>query len=72
MSGANVTEAGTDRRMLASADQLVVLADSSKFTRRGPVRLAPVHQIGCLITDDEAPQAALDALRRHGVEVVVC
>ena len=70
--GANVTEAGTDRRILASAAKLVVLADSHKFSRRGPVRLAAVNQISCLITDDEAPAAALDALRGHGVEVVTC
>ena len=72
MSGANVTEAGTDRRMLQSAGSLVVLADSSKFGRRGPVRLASVDQISRLITDDEAPPDALDVLRRHGVDVVTC
>jgi DeoR/GlpR family transcriptional regulator of sugar metabolism len=72
ISGANVIEAGTDRRMLSAADQLVVLADSGKFNRRGPVRLAGVQQISCLITDDEAPAAALATLRKHGVEVVTC
>jgi DeoR/GlpR family transcriptional regulator of sugar metabolism len=72
ISGANVTEAGTDRRMLQSAQELVVLADSSKFGRRGPVRLADVSQISCLITDDDAPPQAVAALRKRGVEVVTC
>jgi DeoR/GlpR family transcriptional regulator of sugar metabolism len=71
ISGANVTEAGTDRRMLQSADQLVVLVDSSKFGRRGPVRLADVEQISCLVTDDEAPEEAVATLRTRGVEVVL-
>jgi DeoR/GlpR family transcriptional regulator of sugar metabolism len=72
MSASNVNEAGTDRRMLASASSLVVLADSSKFGRRGPVRVATVEQISCLVTDEGAPAEALNALRRRGVEVVTC
>lgn len=72
MSASDVNEAGTDRRMLASANSLVLLADSSKFGRRGPVRVASVEQISCLVTDDAAPKDDLDRLRRHGVEVVTC
>jgi DeoR/GlpR family transcriptional regulator of sugar metabolism len=72
LSGANVTEAGTDRRMLQAADSLVVLADASKFARRGPVRLVGVDQIDTLITDDGAPAPALTELRRRGVDVLVC
>ena len=72
LSGANVTEAGTDRRMLAAAHTLVVLADCSKFARRGPVRLADVEQIDHLVTDGEAPPDALEQLRTRGVEVTVC
>lgn len=72
MSASNVNEAGTDRRMLASATSLVLLADSSKFGRRGPVRVASVEQISCLVTDSAAPEDDLERLRRHGVEVVIC
>jgi DeoR family transcriptional regulator of aga operon len=49
-----------------------VVADSSKFARRGPVRLVGVDRIGCLITDDDAPVDALEALREAGVDVVTC
>lgn len=72
MSGANVTEAGTDRRMLQAAETLVVLADSSKFGRRGPVRLASVDQINRLVSDAAAPPEAVEALRRQGVDVTIC
>jgi DeoR/GlpR family transcriptional regulator of sugar metabolism len=72
MSASNVNEAGTDRRMLASAGSLVVLADASKFGRRGPVRVAAVEQISCLITDEAAPPEELTALRRRGVDVITC
>lgn len=72
LSGINVAEAGTDRRMLQSAQSLVVLVDSSKFNRRGPVRLAASDQISCLITDVDAPADALTALRAKGVDVITC
>lgn len=72
LSGADVREVDTDRSLLQSARSLTVLADSSKFAHRGPVRLARVDQIGCLITDAGAPPEALDRLRQQGVEVVVC
>jgi DeoR/GlpR family transcriptional regulator of sugar metabolism len=72
MSASDVNEAGTDRRMLATANSLVLLADASKFGRRGPVRVASVEQISCLITDDAAPADDLDRLRERGVEVVIC
>lgn len=72
MSASDVNEAGTDRRMLATANSLVLLADASKFGRRGPVRVANVEQISCLITDDAAPADDLDRLRERGVEVVIC
>jgi DeoR/GlpR family transcriptional regulator of sugar metabolism len=72
LSGANVTEAGTDRRMLQTATSLVVLADSSKLGRRGPVRLANTDQIDYVVTDDEAPSDVLTALRDKGIQVVTC
>jgi DeoR/GlpR family transcriptional regulator of sugar metabolism len=72
MTGANVTEAGTDRRMLQAATRLVLLADASKLGRRGPVRLASTEQIDYVVTDDSAPADLLRSLRDKGVDVVTC
>ncbi|RKS72486.1 DeoR family transcriptional regulator of aga operon [Motilibacter peucedani] len=69
LTGASVHEASTDRRLLQRARSIVVLADSSKFTRRGPVRLAGVDQLSTVITDTDAPPPAVAALRDAGVEV---
>ncbi|ALE04809.1 hypothetical protein AL755_03780 (plasmid) [Arthrobacter sp. ERGS1:01] len=69
--GASVHEASTDRMLLRRLDSLVVLADGSKFTQRGPVRLAGVEQITTLITDSTAPTADVKALSAAGVEVLV-
>lgn len=72
LSGANVSEAGTDRHILTSADSLIALMDSSKFAYRGPVRLAAIEQLACLITDEDAPADALAVIKGQGVEVVTC
>jgi DeoR/GlpR family transcriptional regulator of sugar metabolism len=71
-TGPKVVQAAARHSLLAMADQLVVLAEAEKLGRRGPARLAEVHEIRAVITDDRADRAELDALRHAGVEVVVC
>lgn len=60
-----------ERRFLQQAEQLVVLADSSKFERRSGLLLCPLAQVGCVITDSGAPDAAVQWLERAGVQVLV-
>ncbi|HZZ95813.1 MAG TPA: DeoR/GlpR family DNA-binding transcription regulator [Jatrophihabitantaceae bacterium] len=72
LSAANVNEAGTDRRILQHAESLVALMDASKFGQRGPVRVADIDQLSCLVTDDEAPSDVLDEIRSRGVEIIAC
>ncbi len=67
--GASLAEASMDRRVIEAADRLTVLADGSKFGRRGPVQIAGVSRITTLITDAGAPEDAVGRLRGHGVEV---
>lgn len=69
--GASLAEASMDRTVMAAVGEIVVLADHSKFTRRGPVRLAGIDQIKKVVTDTGASDAALAGLRATGIEVVV-
>jgi DeoR family transcriptional regulator of aga operon len=55
--------------MIAMSRQVVVVADSSKFTRRNISLIARVEQLHMLITDRDAPAEAIDQLRQRGVEV---
>jgi len=71
ISGAHVQEAGTDRSLLASARQVVCLIDSSKFGRRGPVRLADITGIDAVVTDGGADPTVVGALEAHGVRVTL-
>jgi DeoR/GlpR family transcriptional regulator of sugar metabolism len=72
LSGTNLGETDTDRSLVAAGDRLVVLADSSKFAQRGPIRLAEVRSIDILVTDAAADHRAVRLLRERGVEVIVC
>jgi DeoR/GlpR family transcriptional regulator of sugar metabolism len=72
LSGMNLVETQTDRALIASASTLVVLADGSKLSQRGPVKLAPIKAVSTLVTDGSADPTALARIRNQGVEVIVC
>lgn len=59
------------RRLIRQAQQVVVLADSSKFARRDGMFLCALANVACVITDTAAPDAAVQMLERAGVRVVL-
>lgn len=63
--------ARAEAKLLDRAGELVVLADASKFAPRGALAVCPLSRVRTLVTDDAAPEAALDMLRAAGVEVLV-
>lgn len=64
-------EAAAKRAMVASARQVVVLADASKIMVESPIRFASLDEVDVLITDDRITDADRQALEDAGVEVVV-
>lgn len=64
-------EAAVKRALIAYSQEKIVLADSTKFGAVYPAAFALASDIDRLITDMEAPQAAIDALVEAGVEVVL-
>jgi DeoR family fructose operon transcriptional repressor len=65
------SEAAAKRAMIAAAQKVVMLADSSKIGREHTVRFAELGDIDVLVTDGEISQGDVDLFERHGVEVVV-
>ena len=65
----HLAEAELNAKMIAISQQVVVVADSSKFARRNISLIARIEQLHMLITDHAAPAAAIEQLRRRGVEV---
>jgi DeoR family ulaG and ulaABCDEF operon transcriptional repressor len=61
----------TERAMIERARELVVLADSSKFDRRGSLFLCGFDRIRVLITDSGIPERYREMMLSKGVKLVV-
>ena len=68
---ANVLEAEVDRAMVKAAQEVILVADSSKIGGIGLTTIMPLERVHKLITDDGAPADFVNALRERGVEVYV-
>ena len=71
LSADDLTEAQMDRLIMASAREVTVLADHTKFGRVTTVRVATPEQIRRVVTDDGTSAEQVAALREHGIAVEV-
>ncbi|UWE09879.1 DeoR/GlpR family DNA-binding transcription regulator [Actinacidiphila bryophytorum] len=63
-------EADTNRLLAERARRVVVATDSSKIGRRAFARICATGAVDTLVTDTDAPAAAVAAFEEAGVEVV--
>jgi DeoR/GlpR family transcriptional regulator of sugar metabolism len=68
---ANVLEAEVDRAMIRAADEVILVADSSKCGGIGLTTILPLERVNKLITDEGAPASFVSALRDAGTEVIL-
>lgn len=66
-----VLEIQVKRAMINTAQQVVLIMDSSKFGVRSLMRVIELSEVQMLITDDGAPEEMVAELRARGVEVVL-
>lgn len=71
LSTTNILEAQLNRKMIAAAQKTIVLADSSKFGRRGFGKICDLDEVDQIITDREAPKHDVKALEETGIEVIL-
>ncbi len=64
-------EAQLNRKMIAAAQKTVVLADSSKFGKRGFGRICAIKEIDEIITDKGITPAMLKQLERESIQVTL-
>ena len=69
-SNVDMLRAEAVRAMARRADKRIILADASKFNKRGVVQLMPVSQVTHVITN-EIPENCRLALAQSGVEIVM-
>jgi DeoR/GlpR family transcriptional regulator of sugar metabolism len=67
----NVLEAEVDRAMIQVADEVILVADSSKCGGIGLTTILPLERVNKLITDEGAPATFVSALRDAGIEVIL-
>lgn len=60
-----------ERRLIERADQVIVLADSSKFTAPASLSVCPLNDIHTIITDAGAAPETLKPFEAAGVTVII-
>ncbi|POF27851.1 DeoR/GlpR family DNA-binding transcription regulator [Roseibium marinum] len=60
-----------EQKLIGQADELVVLADSSKFSARSSLILCPLERISTIITDDGIPDSAAKMLEQADIRLIV-
>lgn len=71
LSTTNVMEAQLNRKMISVAQKTIVLADSSKFGKRGFGRICGLDDVDMIITDQHISAHMLETLQGMGIAVVV-
>lgn len=71
LSTPDTTEAATKEALVASAQRVVVLADSSKIGQERTVRFAQLSDVDVLVTDDGIAPDWVARLEDAGLEVIV-
>lgn len=67
----NEQEAQLNRLMCEAANQVIVVADSSKFGQYSDYVICAVNQIDVLVTDDKLPNNYKTYLENAGVQVLI-
>jgi DeoR family transcriptional regulator, aga operon transcriptional repressor len=61
----------TDRAILKSGREVIIVADHTKVNRVATVLLAPLSQMHTFVTDSKADKKFVQALKRQDIQVVI-
>lgn len=71
LSTTNLEEAQLNQKMIASAQKIIVLADSSKFGKKGFARICDLEKIHEIITDKGISSETKLRLEEKGIKVTI-
>lgn len=71
LTTSNMMEAQLNRKMIETAQKTIVLADSSKFGKRGFGKICSIEDIEQMITDSHISDHIVNTLEGLGIEVTV-
>ena len=61
----------SEQKLMGQADELVLMVDSTKFTRRSSLILCPLDRVSTLITDDGISDEARRMVENAGIRLIV-
>ena len=67
----DMMEAMLNRVMMQTAQKTIVLADSSKFGRRGFSKISDMEEVDHIITDSKIPAATARRIEEMGIELTI-
>lgn len=67
----DMQEAEFSREIIGRADRVIIAADSSKFSNRAPIRIAPPDAFDLLVTDEAPPEDIAATMDQASVEIDV-
>ncbi len=71
LTTSNIAEAHLNQYMIDAAQEVIVLADSTKFGKRGFGRICSLDRVHHIITDRNAPASMIQVIREKGIEVTL-
>ena len=71
LSDYNLEDTLVKKVMIANADQVIVVADSSKLGETCFATIGPLSMVDTLVTDAAAPPEIVERLRSGGIEVIL-
>ncbi len=71
VSGTNFDETMANRAMLRAAREIIVVADSSKFSKRSMSLIAPFSEVDLVVSDTGMPAEIQDRIRSFGCKLVL-
>jgi DeoR family transcriptional regulator of aga operon len=67
----SLSEAMLNKKMIESAQKIIILADSSKFNRKGFGKICDISEIHHIITDSGISSTLAQEIRDHGIQLTL-
>lgn len=71
ISTTDMREAEINRTMIQTAQKTIVLADSTKFGRRGFAKISNIEDVDMIITDNRLPMATRQQVEAMGIDLMI-
>jgi DeoR family transcriptional regulator, aga operon transcriptional repressor len=67
----NINESSLNNKLINIAQKVVILADSTKFGKRGVGKICNLDQIHYIITDSDVPDTTVKLFEERGIQIII-